>query len=78
MANDDDLRHFPKVPPESEEDWQRLHRAMFRADRSWIVTGPQVAFVTNWKAWIFGLSMLALMRRSEVVAVIDMLTGGAK
>lgn len=75
---DDDLRHFPKGPPETEEDWQRFHRAMYRSDRSWIVTGPQVAFVTNWKAWIFGLSMLILLQRSEVVALVDMLTGATK
>lgn len=75
---EDDLRHFPKGPPETDEEWQRLHRAAYRSDRSWIVTGPQVAFVTNWKAWIFAISMLLLLRRSEVLAVLDMLAGGAK
>lgn len=75
---DDDLRHFPKTAPESEEDWQRLHRAAYRSDRTWIVTAPMVAFVTNWKAWVFALSLIALLRRSEFAAILDMLSGGSK
>ena len=76
--NNEDYRHYPKVPPETEEDWQRLHQAAERANKTWIVTGPMVAFVTNWKAWLVMLGFVALMRRSEVIAVVDLLTGVAK
>lgn len=75
---DDDWKHFPKGAPESEEEWQKLHRAVYRADRTWIVTGPQVALVTNWRAWVFAISLFALLRRSEVIALLDMISGAGK
>jgi hypothetical protein len=75
---DDEHKHFPKGPPESEEDWQKLHLAVYRANRTWIVTGPQVAFVTNWRALVFAISLFAILRRSEVVAFLDMISGASK
>ncbi len=75
---DEDLHRYRKVSPESEEEWQRLHRAADRADKAWIVNAPLVAFAVNWKAWVFAIAMLALLRRTEVIAVLDMLAGTSK
>ena len=69
---DDDLRHYPKAAPETEEDWQRLHRAAYRSDMSWKVTRPMVAFATNWKAWVFLIGLFAALRRTELLAVLDL------
>ncbi len=52
---DEELHRYRKVPPESEEEWQRLYRSADRADKAWLVTGPLSAFVVNWKAWAFAL-----------------------
>jgi len=75
---DDDLHTYRKTPPESDEDWQRLHRAMSRADKAWIVTGPASAFAENRKAWAFGLVLFLLLRRNELPALFEMITGAGK
>ena len=75
---DEDLHTYRKAPPDTDEDWQRLHRAMDRADRSWIVTGPMSAFAVTWKAWVFALSLMLILRRTEVDALLDMMAGAVK
>ena len=75
---DDDLHKYRKAPPETDEDWQRLHRALDRADKAWVVTGPAAAFAENRKAWAFGLVLFLLLRRNELPAILEMITGAGK
>ena len=75
---DDELHKYRKTPPETDEDWQRLHRALDRADKAWIVTGPAAAFAVNWRGWAFALGLLLVLRRNELPAILDMLTGAGK
>ena len=77
--SDDDLHTYRKAPPDTDEDWQRLHRAMDRADRAWIVTGPAVAFAENWKAWVFAIGMFFLLLRiNEIPELLEIITGARK
>jgi len=75
---DDDLHTYRKTPPETDEDWQKLHRSMARADKAWIVTGPISAFAENRKAWAFGIMMFLLLQRNELPALLEMITGPVK
>ena len=77
---DDDLHSYRKTPPETDEDWQRLHRSMARADKSWIVTGPMSAFAEYRKAWAFAVFIVTflMLRKGELPAVIELLTGPIK
>ena len=77
MANDE-LHKYRKTPPETDEDWQRLHRALDRADKAWIVTGPMSAFAENRKAWAFGLALFLLLRRNDLPALLEMIPGVGK
>jgi len=81
MAEKDDLHSYRKTAPESEEEWQRFHRAVNRADMMWPVVKPVQAFVVNIKAWLAIVAFLVFMRRTEVIAVLDALSswlGGSK
>lgn len=78
---DEDLHSYRKTAPESEEEWQRFHRAVNRADMMWPIVKPVQAFVVNIKAWLAIVAFLAIMRRTEVIAALDALSswaGGAK
>ncbi len=76
--SDDDLRHFPKTPPESDEEWQRLHRAGYRSDQSWTVTRPVVALVKNWKAWTILVAVMAALKAGDTQALIEAISGAIK
>lgn len=68
MSKDDrDLGTYPKDPP---DEWERVHRAVDRSERSWPITGPIVAAVGNWKAWGVMLAIFAFFRGPEVVGLI--------
>ncbi len=75
---DDDLHTYRKAPPETDEDWQRIWRGTDMAHKSWIVTGPAVAFAVNWKGWAFALGLFLVIRRNELPALLEMITGAGK
>ncbi len=72
---DDELRKYRKTPPETDEDWQRLHRALDRADKSWIVTGPMSAFAEYRKSWalVVGVVTFLMLRKGELPAILEMI-----
>lgn len=77
---DDDINTYRKTPPESPEEWQMVWRAVDRANKSWIVTGPMSAFAEYRKAWaavVFVVTFL-MLRKGELPAVVEWLTGPIK
>lgn len=84
MANDD-LKSYRKTLPESEEECQRLHRAISRSEKMWTIVGPLVALresrgAIKWAAGTF-FAILAVINSPEVAGILQSLisifTGGA-
>lgn len=69
-----DLRPDRETPPEDHE-WPGIWRALDRANKSWIVTGPIHAAVTNWKAFAIIMGIVVWINRPEIVAAIRTLSG---
>jgi hypothetical protein len=65
--NDKDLDLYKEGPPDT---WQRVHRAVDRSERSWPVTGPVVAVVSNWRAWGVMLAIFTFIRGPEIIDLI--------
>lgn len=74
MSDDEKIKGWPAEPP---EDFSRMHRAIDRIDRSWVILGPMDAIVSNWKAWAMAVAVYGFFRGSEVVAFLDGLVGVA-
>jgi plasmid replication initiation protein len=73
---DGELHRYRKTPPETDEDWQRLHRSLDRADRAWIVTGPMSAFAEHRKAWAtaIGITTFLMLRKGELPALMEFIS----
>jgi hypothetical protein len=56
----------------------RIRKATTWAEESKPILSPVVALVKNWKAWLIGLTALAVLRRPEVVAVLDVISGAGQ
>lgn len=65
-----------KTPPEEEEDWAFIWRASHRAHEGWIVVGPIVAAVRNWKAWVFAAAAFVYLNRPDILAALQSIVGG--
>ena len=72
---DDDLDIHRREPPETETEWQRLHRAAYRADQTWLISRPIVAVVTNWRALAIIAAVLVWVNKPEIVGAIQVLLG---
>ena len=70
----DDLKPGRSTPPEDHE-WGGIWKALDRANKSWIVTGPIYAAVTNWKAFAIIVGIVVWLNRPEIVAAIRTLSG---
>ena len=78
MMDNDELQTYRKTAPDTPEEWQGFWRAKARADRAHIVTGPAVAFAVNWKGWLWAVGLFFILRRNELPALLDMITGAGK
>ncbi len=67
-----------KTPPENDGDWLHIWSGIEKAHDAWLIAGPLVALVKNWKAWAVGAAIYAYMRSPDIVAAIDTLMGVAK
>jgi hypothetical protein len=65
-----------KTPPESSDEWAFLWRGAERANEAWIVTGPVVAVIRNWKAWAIGLAFFLWINRPDILAALTTIMGG--
>ena len=61
--------------PLSDDELRRIRNAVKWVESAKPILNPQVVLVTNWKAWAFGLSMLAYIRSAEIGAFISAIAG---
>jgi hypothetical protein len=64
-----------KDPPENAEEWAYLWRGAERANDGWVIIGPIVAVVRNWKAWAIGLAFFLWINRPDVLEALRAITG---
>lgn len=67
----------------SSAEFTPQERSRIRAATKWVegaqpVINPFVVVMKNWKAWVVGLAILAVMRRPEIIAVLDLIAGKAQ
>ena len=74
MGDDDDISTRKNAPDQKE--WPTVWRAVDRANKSWLITGPIHAVVTNWKALgVIGVLVLWLNSPKVIAAVAALLPG---
>jgi len=66
------------TPPDPEKDeWQKIWSAIEKAEKSWLITGPIYAIVSNWKALAVVVAAAAWINKPEILQAITVLFGGA-
>ena len=73
------MTHDPwerKTPPEAEEEWAFLWRNAYRANEGWVIIGPLVAVVRNWKAWAVALAFFIWINRPDILMALQTIAGG--
>mgnify|MGYP000064593564 CR=1 FL=1 len=68
-----DNRNERKTPPEDENDWAYIWRAVDRANKSWIVTGPIYDMVMNWKAYVAIAGFILMINSPKIIEALKML-----
>lgn len=58
-----------KTPPE-EDDWLHIWDGIDKAHKSWIITGPLHAVVSNWKALLVIFAILMTLNGPEIIDVL--------
>lgn len=69
---DDHLQTERKTPPE-EHEWPHVWRVLGKAEKAWLIVAPFHAVVTNWKALVFVLFMIAWLNRPEIADALNTL-----
>lgn len=64
------------TPPKTPEDWAYLWQGAERGHDAWPVTGPMVAAVRSWKAWVFAAAFVVWINRPDILAALETLIGG--
>lgn len=62
-------------PPDDDDDWLHIWDGVDKAHKSWIVTGPIHAVVSNWKALaVIGAALMAL-NGPEIIEILQQAVG---
>ena len=64
-----------KTPPENDDDWSFLWRGAKRANDGWVILGPLVALVKNWKAWAIGSVAFLWINRPDILEALRKIMG---
>lgn len=67
-----------REPPKSEDEWGFLWQAAAKANEGWIVVGPIVAAVKNWKAWLVIGGLFVWMNRPDIMQALQTLMGAGQ
>ena len=78
MMAQDDLDIHRNDPFDDEAERQSLRRAAYRADQTWLISRPIVAIVSNWKALVIALVVIAWLNRPEIMEALQVIAGVAK
>lgn len=67
-----------KTPPDDHE-WHGIWEALDKANKSWLITAPFHAVVTNWKAIVIVAALVVYINSEELLTFLkSMMFGGLK
>ena len=72
-----DLRGGRREPPD-ENEWPGVWAALEKAEKGWLITGPIHAVVSNWKALLAVVVIIAWISRPEIIAAVQTIAGGGQ
>lgn len=59
-----------KTPPETEDEHAYMWEAADKAHKSWKITGPFHAAVTNWKGWVTIVAIFGVVNSNKILTAI--------
>lgn len=71
----DDLDRGRDRPPKDDE-WTGIWSAVEKAEKSWIITGPIYAVVSNWRALVVIAGVIVFINKDAVQAFLALALGG--
>jgi hypothetical protein len=66
-----------KNPPKPEE-WEHIWAGVKKAHDGWVIVGPLVAIIKNWKAWAIGAGFFIWINRPDVIALVGSIFGAGQ
>ena len=64
--------------PKDADEWAYVIEGIEKAHLSWIVTGPIVAIVKNWKALLIIVAVILAINSPRILEAIEALAGVTK
>ena len=62
-------------PPTTPSEWRVIRDGVDKAHKSWVITGPIHAVVTNWKALALVMAVVVYLNRPDIIAALSVLAG---
>jgi len=74
MGGDKDDFQRRTTPP-TKEEWPDVWDAVEKARKTWLITGPLHAVVTNWRALIIVAVVVIWLNNPKLIAFLQSITG---
>jgi len=65
----DDLETGRQTPPEPHE-WGGIWKSLDKANKSWVISAPFHAVVTNWKAICIIVAVVGFIKGDEIIVAL--------
>lgn len=66
---------WERATPPDDHEWNYIWAGLRKSHQGWIVVGPIVAAVTNWRAWLVIGGVLAWMNGPELLDIVKAALG---
>lgn len=64
-----------KTPPENEDEWAYIWKGSERGNDGWVVVGPVVAAIRNWKAWAIAVAFFLWLNQPDILGALKTIFG---
>ena len=70
-----------KIPPDDrtraphEKEWPSVWEALERANKTWVITAPIVAIVSNWRAIAVVAAITLALNGQQILAILEAYLG---
>jgi len=72
---DDPKEYGRTTPPKGPDEWAAVWAAVEKAEKSWLITGPIHAVVTNWRALLVIGVVVLWINNPRIRAALEVITG---
>lgn len=74
MGEDEDKIAASHEPPQTGEEWRVIRDGVDKSHKAWLIVGPIHAVVTNWKAILVVVFVIAWLNNPRILAAIAEIT----